>query len=106
MGSAGAFSLSQQETINTDFNTWILNCKDMYNTLLLYGVAAEQARMVLPMCMDTKWIWTASLAAWARLCGLRLDEHVQPETKVVAVQIAAIMEELFPVAWPTLLEYQ
>lgn len=73
-----------------------------YGRLLDIGVAPEQARMVLPLNMMTQFIWTGSLAAWARICGLRLDAHAQSETRDVAEQIAGIARGRFPISWGAL----
>ena len=74
-----------------------------YRELLRIGVCPEQARMILPLSTYTTWIWTGSLAAYARVCRLRLDHHAQAETREIAQQIAAIIQPLFPVAWPALI---
>jgi thymidylate synthase (FAD) len=74
-----------------------------YNELLTIGVAPEQARMVLPLNTHTEWIWSGSLAAWARVCKLRLDPHAQKETMEVAKIIDGYMSGLFPVSWEALL---
>jgi len=75
---------------------------DHYNNLLKAGVAPEQARMVLPQNMMTEWIWTGSLAAFARVCRLRLDPHSQQEIQELAGMIKDVIEPLFPVSWPHL----
>ena len=59
--------------------------------------------MILPQSMMTTWIWTGSLAAFARVCGLRLDSHAQSETREIAVQIAEICAIHFPVSWAALI---
>lgn len=76
---------------------------DNYNKLLLKGVAAEQARMILPQNMMTTWIWTGSLMFFARVCKQRLDPHAQKETQEVAEQINKICAKLFPVSWKALM---
>lgn len=76
---------------------------DMYNILIEDGVAPEQARMVLPLNVITEWIWTGSLAAWARICKLRLDAHAQKETREIALFVAQDMQEAFPVSWAALM---
>jgi len=75
-----------------------------YNTLLKYGVAPEQARMVLPQTMMTEWVWSGSLHAFARICSQRLDPHSQEETKVIASSIFNNCEKLFPSSWSALTE--
>ena len=76
---------------------------EVYQQLLDIGVCPEQARMILPQSMLTTWIWTGSLSAFARVCGLRLDSHAQSETREIAVQIAEICAEHFPHAWAALI---
>lgn len=78
----------------------------LYEDLLLAGVCPEQARVVLPVCSETTWIWTGSLMFFARVCKLRLDPHAQRETRDVAERISRIMEELFPESWQALMDNQ
>ena len=75
-----------------------------YKMLLAENVAPEQARMVLPQSMYTEWYWTGSLAAYARMCKLRLDPHAQAETREIAEKISKIIEPLFPISWRALIE--
>jgi thymidylate synthase (FAD) len=75
-----------------------------YKALLDADVCPEQARMVLPQSMYTEWYWTGSLAAWARVCHLRLDRHTQKETQDVAKMLDKEMEKLYPISWKALME--
>ena len=75
-----------------------------YNKLISLGVCAEEARMVLPQSMMTTWIWSGTLGAFCDMLVLRLDEHTQYETRVVAQQVAEIVKELFPVSYKALVE--
>jgi thymidylate synthase (FAD) len=75
---------------------------DAYNELLTYGVAPEIARAVLPQSMYTEFIETGSLAAYARLCGLRLDPTAQREIQEYARYISELLEKTFPVSWKAL----
>ena len=77
---------------------------EAYDRLLSYGVAPEIARAVLPQSMYTEFIETASLAAYARLCSLRLDPTAQREIQEYARLIAAEMERAFPASWKALAE--
>ncbi len=77
---------------------------NIYNHLLAGNVAPEQARMILPLNTMTEWWWTGSLAAFVRVCKLRLDPHAQAETREIAEQINALAAPLFPVAWQALLD--
>jgi len=78
-------------------------CLALHDDLLQKGVCPEQARAVIPVCSETTWIWTGSVAFFARVCKLRLDPHAQKETRDVAEQISALIEPLFPVSWAALM---
>ena len=78
-------------------------CMDVYTTLLKNGVAPEVARMILPQSMYTEFIETGSLAAYARLCGLRLDPTAQKEIRDYANAVDQLLRERFPVSWPALM---
>lgn len=98
---------SSTETVDLgfDFNfDSSLRALTAYERLLEHGVCPEQARMVLPLNTMTEWIWSGSLAAFSRVCKLRLDAHTQKETQEVALQIDKIMLQLFPVSWHFLME--
>lgn len=90
--------------IHQAYEDFLLECLGMYQTSLDSGVAEEQARLCLPLTTMTEWRWTGSLAAWARVCSLRLDPHAQLETRLVADMISAHMAEIFPVSWKALLK--
>lgn len=77
---------------------------EIYTKLLTSGVCPEQARMVLPQCTMTEWIWTGSLLAFVRVCRLRCDEHTQRETQEIAFAIKEILGEHFPISTRALLE--
>lgn len=74
-----------------------------YQAMLSNGVAPEQARMVLPQNTMTEWIWSGSLAAFARVCKLRLDPHAQLETQEIAKQIDNLVPDEFRYSWSALL---
>ena len=75
-----------------------------YQQLLDFGVAPEQARMVLPQSTMTEWYWSGSLDAFASMCQLRCKPDTQYESRLVADQISEKMGELFPVSWAALME--
>ena len=85
------------------FNTTLLG---VYGQLLDEGVAPEQARMVLPQSMMTEWYWSGTLFAFAKMCGLRLKEDTQAETRIVAEKVEDVMAELYPVSWEALRMYE
>jgi len=76
---------------------------DAYEEIIEKGVAPEMARSVLPQSMETQWIWTGSLYAYARLCRERLAEGAQQETRDIAQAMTNIIAPLFPVSWKALM---
>ena len=83
-----------------------IHSKHLYKELLEQGVAPEQARMVLPLSMYTEWYWTGSLAAFARVCRLRLAPDAQEETQEIARQLEIECAKLFPISWKYLVQYR
>lgn len=74
---------------------------ELYNGMILDGVAMEQARIVLPQGMYTEFRETASIYAYIHLCGLRLAPNVMPETRAYAQTIYDMLEPHFPVTFKT-----
>ena len=74
-----------------------------YNSLIGSGVPPEQARMVLPQNMMTEFIETGSLAAYARLCKLRMGSDAQKEIQEVAKMVSDCLSSKFPATWNVLI---
>ncbi len=103
-GSDGQPQMSQ-ENVNALYHEINNQAVAAYNKLIAGGVAPEQARLLLPQSMMTEWIWSGSLAAFARVCKLRLAKDTQQETREVANGIAQEMEKLFPYSFNALLNH-
>lgn len=68
-------------------------CKEAYSMLLDLGVSKEQARTILPLNLNTSFIWTGSLLAFMHMCSLRLKPDAQVETReVVDAMLTAVRE--------------
>jgi len=89
-------------TANRHYEMCVRDALQTYEELLRLGVAPEQARFVLPQGAYTEWWWTGSLAAYARVYGLRSDPHAQWEVRQYANAISTLIEPLFPVSWKAL----
>src|SRR5574343_351573 len=106
-GSSGTVRLSGD---NTEFDGYYHPesvCEfalNSYDRMIAYGVAPEQARMVLPQNTMTEWIWTGSLMFFARVCNLRLDAHAQAETQEVAQMINNLIPNEFEHSWNALVK--
>lgn len=105
-GSSGSISMVVAESY--DLAEWLYSQVqeqlNLYNEMIAHGVAPELARIGLPQNTMTEWIWSGSLAAFARVCKLRLDPHAQAETTEVAKLIAEQLAPKFPVSFKVLLE--
>lgn len=80
-GSEGSIE-NQKEADRIELNI-IDTCRQAYKDLLELGVSKEQARTVLPMSLNTEFIWTGSLLAFIHMCDLRLKKDAQKETRDV-----------------------
>jgi thymidylate synthase (FAD) len=75
---------------------------ELYESMITGGVAPEVARCVLPQSMYTEFIETGSLAAYARLCGLRISPDAQREIQMYAGALRDLLLPTFPVSWAAL----
>jgi len=107
-GSEGVVTLYEDHQMRQAYHPTEINVYSLetYNYLLEQGVAPEQARMVLPQSMMTEWYWSGTLYAFAKMCGLRLKEDTQAETRIVAEKIEDVMAKLYPVSWEALRMYE
>lgn len=62
-------------------DTIIEIAKENYKTLVDMGVSKEQARTILPLNLNTEFIWTGSFLAFMHMCDLRLKDDTQKETR-------------------------
>ena len=62
-------------------------CATAYHELLQLGVAKEQARTILPLNLNTTFIWTGSLYAYINMFKQRIDRHAQAETRFIAMEM-------------------
>jgi len=62
-------------------------CSTAYHELLQLGVAKEQARTILPLNLETTFIWTGSLLAYINFWKLRITRDTQIETMQIAMEM-------------------
>ena len=72
----------------------IASCKKAYDELLRLGVSKEQARTILPLNLNTTFIWTGSLLAIVHFFSLRLKPDAQTETREVAEQMLEAVKNI------------
>lgn len=66
----------------------------LYKELCDAEVAKEQCRVILPLCLETTFIWTGSLLAYIHLWELRLKKDVQQETREIAAEMLKLVKNI------------
>lgn len=77
----------------------IERCKAAYDKLIAMNVSKEQARSILPLNLETTFIWTGSFQAFAHLCDLRLKSDTQKETRELVAMMLEEVEKLGCFEW-------
>ena len=81
-GSEGLIDKQKEAKVLQDM---VVNvCQNVYQELLTLGVAKEQARSILPLNLETTFIWTGSLLAYINFWKLRITKDTQAETMQIA----------------------
>lgn len=76
-----------------------------YRELLDMGVAKEQARMVLPLGLYTRWYWTCNARSLMKFVSLRTDPSAQEEIRDYAKQIEQHLEAKMPATYKMFVKY-
>ena len=75
------------EDVNENFINKIKNIVEqstaLYKEMSEFGIAKELCRVHLPLCLETKFIWSGSFHAFVHLCALRLKPDTQMETREI-----------------------
>lgn len=86
-GSAGDLPEEDNARLIGRIEEAVRQCREVYEELASAGVSKEQCRIVLPMCLETQFVWTGSLAAFLHIWRLRLKPDTQKETRDIALQM-------------------
>lgn len=93
-GSEGTLDTDEQK-IASDIERQVIElCKDSYSKLIEMGVSKEQARSVLPLNLNTTFIWSGSLLAFIHMWKLRLKPDAQQETREVAQEMLNVIKNI------------
>jgi thymidylate synthase (FAD) len=68
-----------------------------YNRMIEAGIAAETARMVLPLCTPTTMYMSGTVRSWIHYVQLRTQEDTQLEHREIAESIKALMTDHLPI---------
>jgi thymidylate synthase (FAD) len=91
-GSEGA--IEDQLTSSEIESDVIEYCKTAYKKLIDLGVSKEQARTILPLNLNTSFIWTGSLLAFIHMFNLRIKPDAQQETREVAQKMLELVKNI------------
>lgn len=84
----GSEGIVEEQKICSEIESEVLEmCQTAYQALLNYGVSKEQARSVLPLSLNTTFIWTGSFLSFIHLFNLRLKPDAQQETRELVAEI-------------------
>ena len=86
-GSAGDIPEYQNSMLLIRMRELVEKSKDLYEELVDEGVSKEQCRIILPLCLETTFVWTGSVLAFIHLCELRLKPDAQKETRDVVEEM-------------------
>jgi thymidylate synthase (FAD) len=86
-GSGGDLEMFDNDAALMIQDDVINYCATAYHILLQLGVAKEQARTVLPLNVETTFIWTGSLLAYINFWKLRITKDTQAETRYIAMEM-------------------
>lgn len=75
-------------------NSLVEQSSQLYKDLCDAGVAKEQARIILPLCLETQFIWTGSLLAFMHFWSLRLKNDTQEETRLLALDMLNLVKSI------------
>lgn len=75
-----------------------------YQRLLAAGIAKEQARIVLPVGIYTKVIWSCNPRSLMHFLGLRNAPQAQAEIRVVAEQAETALAEHMPLTYAAFID--
>lgn len=93
-GSDEPLEKMHQETFS-DLELSVINyCKDIYDRMIYAGISKEQARTILPLNLNTTFIWTGSILAFIHLWELRLKPDAQQETREIAQQMLDLVKNI------------
>lgn len=93
-GSAGDLTPADNEEYIDKIKAHIEASKILYQDMEEKGIAKELCRIILPMCLQTQFIWTGSLLATLHLFSLRLKPDAQQETREIAQQMLQLIKEI------------
>lgn len=73
--------------MNTMANLMMDSCKQLYDDMIVAGVAKECARMILPLGTETTMYMNGSVRSWVHYIDLRTEENTQKNIEKLLKQL-------------------
>jgi thymidylate synthase (FAD) len=100
-GKPGAYTFEERPQMTGAVQTRMIRVFEeawsAYEELLAQGVAKEQARIVLPLALYSKMIWSCNPRSLMHFVSLRADEQAMEEIRTLANAAAMHFDEIMPV---------
>ena len=93
---ASVGEIAQQQAAGEAYKAFLQIAQHYYNKLLEFGVAKEQARVLLPLSQYTEVYWTASFQAIVNFIELRDEPTAQWEIREYAKALKELMFGIYP----------
>lgn len=93
-GSDGPLGDGLQKVLSEMEASVIDYCKTVYDRMIDHGVSKEQARTVLPLNLNTTFVWTGSLLAFIHVFKLRIKPDAQQETREIAEEMLRLVSNI------------
>lgn len=91
--------LDSDPQFEADFESSVALADKLYRRGLAKGYASEQLRAILPQNMMAEFYWSGTLAAFLRVCRLRLEADSQSELERAVAPIAMHLQDTYPASW-------
>jgi len=88
---------TKQQELQDKSKQVVEKCFELYQEMLKEGVAKETARMILPMCTNTRMYMSGTIRSWIHYVKLRAHKDTQLEHRKIAEQVKTILLEQIPV---------
>jgi thymidylate synthase (FAD) len=96
-GSAGTSERSAE--MISRYQSTMNNAWSLYDDMLKAGISREEARMVLPLSVYTRWYWTPSQQAAFHFTDLRIASTAQSHIRMYAEAVRTICQQHYGIAW-------
>ena len=92
----GDYVVNLSDELQTNVDTALSFCKNVYNKLIDQGIAKECARMILPLTTSTTLYLNGTVRSFIHYLQLRTKQDTQKEHRDIAIEIQNIFKRQFP----------